>query len=384
MIKKYKHKGKNYLLIQLSHTDIHGKRYQPKFRFDKEGMRITSERKARKLEFEYLTNLKDEIQGNLTSLTFKEWRIKFLSDAQLIFKKSTIMQYDGDLTKWLPLSFVSMKLTDIKKRHIHDLIFNELPKNGATVHTQKRIWKNVRRVLESAVDECLISINPAKGITVKVPPTKKLVLNTDEVELLLREALVSSHSFYYVWSFALLSGLRSGEMYGLRWRDIDEISGNINISHQWTSKDGYHSTKSNKCRVLPISKQLGGLLKELRNMGASQEIQKGFNGSSHYIDDLVLPRINDWKNGAQSKVIREFCKMIGITEIKFHDLRATFITNMLAQGVPLVQVMSIVGHSKTSTTDEYLRLAGVNIKGSTDRLGYCLPKLGHKNVISMF
>jgi hypothetical protein len=49
-----------------------------------------------------------------------------------------------------------------------------------------------------------------------------------------------------------------------------------------------------------------------------------------------------------------------------------------------VQVMSIVGHSKTSTTDEYLRLAGVNIKGSTDRIGYCLPKLEHKNVISMF
>jgi hypothetical protein len=46
--------------------------------------------------------------------------------------------------------------------------------------------------------------------------------------------------------------------------------------------------------------------------------------------------------------------------------------------------MAIVGHSRTSTTDEYLRLAGVNIKGSTDSLGYGLPKEKAQNVISLF
>ena len=46
--------------------------------------------------------------------------------------------------------------------------------------------------------------------------------------------------------------------------------------------------------------------------------------------------------------------------------------------------MSIVGHSKTSTTDEYLRLAGVNIKGATDELGYSLPKEEVDNVVQLF
>jgi len=72
--------------------------------------------------------------------------------------------------------------------------------------------------------------------------------------------------------------------------------------------------------------------------------------------------------------------------VKFHDLRATFITNMLAQGVPITIVMKIVGHSKMSTTDEYNRLAGVAVKGSTNKLGYNLPdEVTHsENVVSLF
>ncbi|MCP4912806.1 MAG: tyrosine-type recombinase/integrase [Oligoflexia bacterium] len=78
-----------------------------------------------------------------------------------------------------------------------------------------------------------------------------------------------------------------------------------------------------------------------------------------------------------------FCRQIGITEIKFHDLRATFITNALTQGVSLPQVMSIVDHARTSTTDEYLRLAGVNVKGATDQISYSLPLKDESNLVHL-
>ena len=61
-----------------------------------------------------------------------------------------------------------------------------------------------------------------------------------------------------------------------------------------------------------------------------------------------------------------------LPEVKFHDLRATFITNMLSKGVALNVVMSIIGHRKIATTDVYNRLAGVRVKGSTDKFGYGL------------
>jgi integrase len=72
-------------------------------------------------------------------------------------------------------------------------------------------------------------------------------------------------------------------------------------------------------------------------------------------------------------VLRDFCEGIGITSVKFHDLRATFITRMLSQGVPLAVVMAIVGHSSIKTTQAYLRLAGLELKGATDKLDIELP-----------
>jgi integrase len=92
----------------------------------------------------------------------------------------------------------------------------------------------------------LIARNPCKGIKVKVPPPEKLVLNHDEVIKLLSEAKRTHHHFYYQWAFVLFSGLRNGELYGLRWNDVDLVTGNITLRGQWTNKDGHHSTKSNR------------------------------------------------------------------------------------------------------------------------------------------
>ena len=100
-------------------------------------------------------------------------------------------------------------------------------------------------------------------------------------------------------------------------------------------------------------------------------------------DDFVLPRLWRWRQGEQAAVLRSFCEVIGITSVRFHDLRASFITNMLAQGVPIVKVMSIVGHGKMATTDGYLRLAGVGLEGTTNKLDYSAPKTFLARVLSL-
>ncbi len=373
MIKSYKFKSKSYYLVQISFTDKHGKRHQNKFRKDEFGNRITSERHARELETKAILKLKKIDQNKYAFITFSDWLLTFLSIISLTHKSSTIYQYDGDLKKWLNEEFLNTPMTDFKKSDLHEFIFKYLPIKKATPHTQKRIMRNLRRVFEAAVEEGVINKNPVKGIKVSTPPTKKLVLNTKEAENLLREAKRVRHHFYHLWAFALLSGMRSGEMAGLRWSDIDEVTETIHITRQWTNKDGYHATKTNKNRVLPISGELKGLLNELKVIGPFKATLNGLNGVSDHFEDLVLPRFKEWTYGQASQVTKEFCKRIGITQVKFHDLRATFITNLLARGVSLAKVMALAGHSKTSTTDEYLRLAGVDVKGSTEMLGYSLP-----------
>ncbi len=382
MIKTYTYSGKNFYLIQLSYTDKKGKRHQPKYRLDLSGHRITSKRKAERLEVEYRMELKAKVECKYSILSFAEFYEVYLKQIRLTHKKGTVLNYDGGLRKWLTTDFTNKKLNDITKSDIHKFIFESLPKKNASVHTQKRILKILRIILQVALEEEYIARNPANGIRVKTPPAIKQVFNTKEAVHFLEQAKESQHPFYFHWAMALLTGMRNGELYALRWSDIDEIAGNITISASWSNKDGYHSTKSNKTRIFPISSELKKLLIELKNRGPFSENLTALNGNNRFFENLVLPRIREWKNGEQSRVTRDFCKLIRLKEIKFHDLRATFITNLLSQGASLPQVMSIVGHSKMSTTDEYLRLAGVNIKGSTDKLGYSLPNVTTSQILS--
>jgi integrase len=136
-------------------------------------------------------------------------------------------------------------------------------------------------------------------------------------------------------------------------------NGTISVSKSWNSKNGFTSTKNQKTRVVPISDELMAFLKGLK-------LQRGN-------DEFILPHLTEWKRGEAARVTKAFCKSLGITDIRFHDLRATFITSLLARGESLARVMAIVGHSDMETTNAYLRKAGIELKGGTEKLGYKIP-----------
>jgi integrase len=227
----------------------------------------------------------------------------------------------------------------------------------------------VKRLLQMAVEEGVVDRNPCAGIQVKVAETIQQVLTNDDADKFLREARLVHHRFYHVWLVALMTGMRSGELYALQWSDIDFDARTIAVNKQWTSKNGYCPTKSRKTRVVPISENLFGFLKEYKLQARNGE--------------FVLPRLSEWERGEQSRVTREFCITIGINAVKFHDLRATFITNLLARGESLARVMSMVGHAELKTTNGYLRKAGVDVRGGTERLGYKVPVVHDENVVTI-
>ena len=92
-------------------------------------------------------------------------------------------------------------------------------------------------------------------------------------------------------------------MFALKWKHVDFDTGLISLSEQWTSKDGFHELKTANWRVVPISQSLRSLLLEFRNTQTRSE-------------EVVLPRLLEWERGEQAKVLREFCKLIGITDDK--------------------------------------------------------------------
>ncbi len=352
-IKTYVENGKKLFEVYVNGFDARGRRFQ------RRKTKVETLKKAETLEFEFkveLAKLRDE------KYPFK-WSM-WLEECCRIMKfdkrPSTIMNYERYLNKWATPAFRDKFIADITKSHVYSVVFEQVDQS-LTPFSRRTILRLMSRIFQMAVEEGILTRNPCVGVKVKVPEAVQKVLTNAEVEIFLREAKLSGHKFYPVWLLALKTGMRSGKMFALKWTDIDFDARLISVTKQWTSKNGYGPTKTQQNRIVPISEDLLSFLKE----------RKMEHGTKN---EFVLPRLRDCDQGAQARITRDFCRFLGITSVKFHDLRATFITNLLARGEPLAKVMAIVGHSELKTTNGYLRKSGVEVQGGTDRLGYKVPQ----------
>jgi integrase len=321
--------------------------------------RFVTEREAKKAELEILMDL----QGHKTKINWRKWIEHVLEKYRVEYRTSTYFNYKHCLDKWFNPVWNEMFLDEIKPSDVHHAIFERCAEVSS--YTKRGLLKIVKRVFNLAIEEGILVRNPAVGIRVRCADANQAVLNRSEVEILLREARHQSHRFFPHWTLALLTGMRSGELYSLRWTDIDLVTGKINISKAWTRHNGEGPTKTAKNRIYPISTECRKYLEELKLEFARDS-------------EFVLPRLWEWDQGDQAKVLKSFCEEIGITQVRFHDLRATFITQMLNNGVPLSKVMAIVGHSSLKTTQGYLRLSGKDIEGATEDLNIEVPRIEEK------
>ena len=175
-----------------------------------------------------------------------------------------------------------------------------------------------------AVDQNYIERNPVPAIKFKSNKKIKKVLNQNEVGVLLKEARGVNHSWFYIWATACFTGMRSGELFALRWEHVDLHQGLIFVRSSWTRASGYKSTKSGDDRVVEVAAELSCLLTELK---------KNLNS------DYVLPRIREWETGCQAKVLKDFLKKTNLPEIRFHDLRASWATIVLSKGKEPIKVI---------------------------------------------
>jgi integrase len=182
------------------------------------------------------------------------------------------------------------------------------------------------------------------------------ILTVDEVKTFLLEAKVQKHPWYPVWAVALMTGMRSSELYALRKDNIFLEEGFIRVkeSWDWINKCA-KSTKAGYWRTAPIASALKPIIEEL--MIANPE------------SPFLFPRFKEWERGEQAIVVRAFCEKIGIRSVRFHTLRACFATHLLIMGVDQATIMAIGGWSNLKTFRIYVRLAGVTERSKTDGLG---------------
>ena len=197
--------------------------------------------------------------------------------------------------------------------------------------------------------------SPVYGLKIFVKQDKKPeVLNKEEIRSLLDKSKSFEPEWFYIWAVALHTGMRNGELYALKWTDVDFSNMQITVQRSFNRRTGeMKDTKAGYWRNVPISEDLKKILLSLKQRG-----------------EFVLPRLVQWRKGNQAKILKIFCRSIGIPEIKFHSLRACFATQLISTGVEPIKVMKVCGWKDLKTMAYYMRLSGIEEKGVTDKLKF--------------
>lgn len=215
---------------------------------------------------------------------------------KLVYRPSTLYNYDKCVNRWINKHWKSRELSSITKMDVHEMVFEKMRPEECTMHTRKYVLKIIKRIFQMAMDDGHLAKNPAQGMMIRVPETEKKVLTNQEVEIFLNEAKVTNHRFYPVWVMALFTGCRSGELFALKWTDMDFESRTISVSKSWSSKNGFTCTKNQKTRIVPVSDELLLFLKE-------RKLECG-------TEEYLLPRLSEWERGCAARVTKAFCKTL--------------------------------------------------------------------------
>ena len=294
-----------------------------------------------------------------SSMTLAEWLEKWLNEYKVnTIRESTLERYRTDLTNhviprlgYKKISFITTN--DIQKMYVdikeNGRIHNRNEKGTALSDSVVRsIHMMLHQAFEDAVKERLISKNPTKGTTIPKKSRGELqVLNKEQLDRFLAEVDEDEiwRDFFYT---ELTTGLRRGEICGLKWCDFDEKHGTLNICRNATAKKGggvsIGETKTDTGnRLIYLPESTVKMLKKRKKHALTEWIFP----NPYRPEDPLLP------NSAYQK-LKKILKKADLPSIRFHDLRHTFATHALTSGVDAKTLSKILGHTNASfTLDTY-------------------------------
>ena len=144
---------------------------------------------------------------------------------------------------------------------------------------------------------------------------------------------------------AAYAGLRRGELVALRWRDVDFERRKLVVRRAVSGDVEASSTKSRRAREVPLADQAAGALARLSQRG-------DFASADDYVFCNRLGRRLD--GSALRRRVERARDAAGLRPLRFHDLRHTYGSLLVAGGVDLASVKAAMGHSRITTTERYL------------------------------
>lgn len=326
--------------------------------------------KLRKLIAEY-SNV--ELTEN-SRITVEAWMQKWMDEYMMFsIREQTWKSYESVIRLHIIPNLGNKKVASLTTSVVQKF-YNKLLSEGKSGSLVRDAHLIFHQAMDVAVKENLIAKNPTNGTKIpKVEYKPKNILNETQLEMFM-EAIKEDELWYDFFYTEITTGLRRGELCGLKWCDFNETTGQLNVARTVTTHKGgglkTGETKTQKgTRTIYLPPSTVKLLSERRNKVSSEWIFSNFYDNSKPINPST----------AYLK-LKSILKNAGLPSIRFHDLRHTFATHALSSGVDARTLSGILGHTNSSfTLDTYTHVTNDMQKNASTIVGRFMKDITEVN-----
>ena len=312
--------------------------------------------------------------GKVGRYTVGQWmEVWFENYARVKVRPSSHQTYRGYLENHIkpnigqiPLEkLTSLELQKLYKKLLEkgrvDRLESRHQAKGLSPKTVRNIHQIISSAMKLAQEQKLIIGNPAEGCALpRLEHREMQTLPVEQLQSFLGEAKDSGvFELYYL---ELATGLRRGELLGLKWEDIDLERGDLRVKRQIARINGEVveaplKTK-NAYRTLPLAEDtVSVLLEQKKKVGDSPWVFPSPAGGPLSPDSVL-------------HMLHRVLKRAGLPSLRFHDLRHTFATLALQNGVDVKTVSGMLGHfSAGFTLDTYAHVTTASQRQAAKTMG---------------
>ena len=282
-------------------------------------------------------------------------------------KRPTTLRSDtfqlGQVEKlpWAKRPMRKVRRDDIQ-RWVDQMVSTGIGKKRACLHsTANRYLATLSTLFKWAKRMRLVDENPVRDVErfSEKGTAREMYLTADEARALLR---ASSEIFRPLLTFALGTGCRRGEIMSLRWQDVSLKTSEVYIRSE--------NSKTHKGRPVPLPEGLVGILRDMRREQRVRQLDR---------QDPVfqLPGGEPWTGksvrGHFLRAVRDCDKLPAEKRcVRFHDLRHTYASLGVQNGIALETMSRILGHSTILTTMRYAHWCRDDRTAAAERMQACL------------
>lgn len=334
---------------------------------------LSQERFQKELN-EFIEDFTDELQCERNRKKPENKIVSDFTKEYLSIQKTSLSPgsydfYQHIIEKHILPMFGRMRLRDIKTYHVQDFIMklNSMSRNdGKSGHISPQTVKRYTTVLRSMLTMAykMYYMDDDVGLSRRLTFPKERyqevdVFTIEETNAILAAAKTEPINIRLLIELALFTGMRRGEIVGLKWSDINLDKQCLSVKRSIYKPKGEKSIEKEQkshssFRTIAIPNCLCETLKKYKK---SQEEYFLSHATWQNLDYIFTDDIGDVMNPqTPTKQFSHFLERHGIRHLKFHCLRHTSATILLANGCDIKTVSARLGHSSIETTNIYLHM----------------------------